>query len=226
MSNRSQTKTTSKSFWFLLKGKKQRRPLKRILTKLRSIHKRYIDRLHEDKDCAYWYTERPHVGLLATAVWLAGGVALEEYGTHKIKKRKRTRGRADLYFKIAGANFYCEAKHCTVTIGPRTQLQKIDECLNRQPIDAGCKFDHVLALCFATVRIGKSKTANQLSKWISRMQESLEEADEHTVAVWIGAKYEEYKEFPGKKYMYPGFFFVMREYSPSTRAKRQSHSMA
>jgi hypothetical protein len=156
----------------------QLRPLKPVFEKLRSVHEYYIASLRKNDDCGFWYRERPHIGFLAAAIWLAGGIALEEYGTHKTIKQKRKRGRADLYFKIANSSFYCEAKHLTLTLGKDTVAlsRKVCAKLKKQPVDSGyCKLGYVLALCFVTVRVADkpNKMRRELLTLINDLKESL-----------------------------------------------------
>lgn len=80
------------------------------------INKEYIERYKsstdsEYTDCLYWYNERANVGALASAAWLSGGVALEEYSSDKEdEKSGQFQGRRDLYFDYDGHCILCEAK--------------------------------------------------------------------------------------------------------------------
>jgi len=71
---------------------------------------RYVDE-SEQRDFPWRYSERPLVGMLSAAVWLAGGVSLEEYWTKKKKLGGKSYGRIDLFFKIGGTSYIAEAKH-------------------------------------------------------------------------------------------------------------------
>jgi len=73
-----------------------------------STLKRYETAYHST-DSIHWYIEQTNVGALATAVWMCGGVALEEYPTTK-EKSASYRGRADLFFELDHVKAVCEAK--------------------------------------------------------------------------------------------------------------------
>lgn len=71
-------------------------------------------------DFLLMYNERPCVGTLAAATWLAGGYALEEYGIVKRgSKDLRTRalGRCDLYVGLGDQGAQIEAKHKWIEAG-------------------------------------------------------------------------------------------------------------
>lgn len=99
---------------------------RRNLRSLRPMLKKWTDLnanlarqwLLDDGDVPWWYTERTLLGLFSSAVWLSGGVSLEEYSDAKrelsargaVTDRSYT-GRADLYFESPeGARFRVEAK--------------------------------------------------------------------------------------------------------------------
>ncbi len=68
-------------------------------------------------DCAWWYNERPAVGLLAAACWLENGMALEEYGEKKIIDGKPYMGRFDLFLSRNRVEYQIEAKHLWQDLG-------------------------------------------------------------------------------------------------------------
>jgi len=98
-------KILKQKVWFSPKASKKLKSLNRIFKKLLSVHQDYIDGEDVEDDCPYWFGERPHVGLLAAAVWLSGNTALEEYGIPKTKVRKRKQGRCDLWI---GTNLWAK----------------------------------------------------------------------------------------------------------------------
>lgn len=69
------------------------------------------------KEVHWWYRERAHVGIFASAVWMAGGVALEEYGSEKTAVGEGGaaiyKGRTDLCFSLPlpGRDYVVETKH-------------------------------------------------------------------------------------------------------------------
>lgn len=86
--------TVKQQIWFSSEPSTELKSLEPAFKKLLLVHQKYIDR--EEGDYPHWYSERPHVSLLAAAVWLSGGTALEEYRTTKTKGGKNKSGRCDL----------------------------------------------------------------------------------------------------------------------------------
>jgi hypothetical protein len=90
------------------------------------------------RDVPWWYRERALLGILAGAVWLSKGVALEEYSDEKRRLSGRGRilprsyaGRVDLYFEISAASFAAEAKHVWLPSSKhKDQKAKLESCLN------------------------------------------------------------------------------------------------
>ncbi len=74
-------------FWIAgnkLKGLKSVKLLKHLI----SVHSDFNEsQISNGKwmDCSYWYSERPQVGWLSAAIWLAKGISLEEYRVNKKK---------------------------------------------------------------------------------------------------------------------------------------------
>lgn len=98
------------------------KPVLVVLDQFATLHDEYIEQeLYVQDgnlirgDIALWYRERPQVGLFAAAVWKSGGIALEEYGTTKLEAGAARRGRGDLFIKIAGTGYLCEAKHTWIS---------------------------------------------------------------------------------------------------------------
>ena len=110
--------TLKKSLWHSPQASSQVRQLKPIFNALAAVHQAYIDG-ERGRDCPFWYSERPNVGLLAAAVWQCRGTALEGYGTHKTKGEERKRGRCDLHIRIGRLAFDCEAKRVWMSLGGR-----------------------------------------------------------------------------------------------------------
>jgi hypothetical protein len=106
--------------WVSPKASHELKSLKPVLERLVKVHKRFIEVCGDDY-WPYWYGERPQIGLLATAVWLKKGVALEEHSTKKRKERKLKRGRNDLYISIDKIQFECEAKRVRLNLGGNTK---------------------------------------------------------------------------------------------------------
>ena len=98
-------------------------PMRKALEKWAAFLKRYNSEMlwrGEQQDVSYWYRERSHVGMLASAIWSAGGIALEEYGEekrHLHKRRPARQGRVDLYFSIGSLECVAEAKAHGMQLG-------------------------------------------------------------------------------------------------------------
>src|ERR1035437_2626560 len=75
------------------------RSLHPILKEWIRLNRTYSKRMQWE-DCAWWANERASTGILAAAAWMAGGVALEEYSTKKVKKKEHRTGSCDLFFDV------------------------------------------------------------------------------------------------------------------------------
>ena len=65
----------------------------------------------QQRDCAYWYGERPLTGLLASAAWkLADGWGLEEFSSPRGSGSRARLGRGDLWLGTNGGRYTVEAK--------------------------------------------------------------------------------------------------------------------
>ncbi len=144
---------------FSRKASKRLKSLKPVFRELRLVHQRYMD-AGMNRDCPYWYSERPHTGLLAAAVWQKGGTALEEFEADKIRERKRRPGRCDLYIRINSTAFECEAKRLWLNLAGKKLCQKVNDWLNWAVADVKkLQSRKGLALCFVTPVIHKSKVS-------------------------------------------------------------------
>ena len=114
------------------------------------------------KEVHWWYRKRTHVGMFAGAVWMAGGIALEEYGSEKLKRFGKSdtkyKGRSDLYFGIMGRHFDLEAKHVYLDLPQKEQVVSLDPlitalreaCKNacqRPKAKASCRLGGVFGIC-------------------------------------------------------------------------------
>lgn len=80
-----------------------------------AVHRRYA--VQEGHDVGWWWRERPQVGFLTAAIWMAGGSALQEYrAVRKVAadSDESGLGRADLFASLGGLRYTFEAKHCYV----------------------------------------------------------------------------------------------------------------
>jgi hypothetical protein len=183
-----------------------------VLERLVSIHRRFIQVCGDDP-WPYWYGERPQVGLLAAAVWLENGVALEEHSVKKLKERKRKRGRNDLYLNIDKTLFECEAKRVPLNLGGNTKAgaAKVSKVLD-WAIDDVKHLDGKkgLALCFVTLQILRKKSSDMEPK-LRLLRDSVRKKSD--ALVWIGV--DEANKLPGElsgeKWLFPGLLLAIVE---------------
>jgi hypothetical protein len=93
--------------------------LRRALVQWVSLQGRLAQDLGPN-DAPWWYNERASVSTFAAAVWMTGGIALEEYmtskkslDTHPKRSPKRNplaSGRGDIYFRVGAIEYRGEAK--------------------------------------------------------------------------------------------------------------------
>jgi len=143
--------------------------LKPILQKWIDLNRNLANEFILDRDVPWWYNERPHVSLLAGAIWQGGGWAFQEYGIERQIKQQRgvkyKAGRRDIDFRVADHYFTAEAKQCWPTLGKNRHLApaRVQDCL-----DTACKEasqfslsgSWQLGLVFATPRVPVSRRRN------------------------------------------------------------------
>lgn len=135
---------------------------------------------------------------------------MEEYGTNKIKERKRKRGRCDLFITANRIGFECEAKRLWLNLGAKVKAscRHVKDELNRAEEDIReLKSQKGLALCFVTPAIRKSKI-HALDTRLCELINSLN-TREHDALVWIGIAKGQ-KPF-GNEFKYPGLLLVVKE---------------
>jgi hypothetical protein len=167
----------------------------------------------EKKWVGYWYGERPHVGLLAAAVWLSKGITLDEYGTNKNKRPHPKRGRCDLWIQKGKTDFECEAKHLWLRLGHvsvEKSLLKIETKTNNAVSDVIKKG---LALCFVTPAIHK-ENFSELKNSHRNLFQSLKERTKDNASwfdalIWIG--FPEAHKNLNDAFHYPGLLLVIKE---------------
>lgn len=110
-------------------------PLRPALHKWIALNERYCSRMRwggRVRDVPFWYNERPLLGMFACAVAMAGGLALEEYSSDKRQgknRKRRKKGRVDLYLSIGNLECVAEAKHLPI----RCDIDSTERAL-REPI--------------------------------------------------------------------------------------------
>ena len=117
------------------------------------VQRRYAVQCEYD-DFAHNYSERPQVGFVAAAVWLAGGVALEEWKTQKNGGEDACTGRCDLWFNLPGkGSYHAEAKHARLRIGHDSALENATKMMRKAEMAAqalGRRDDTHLAILSAS----------------------------------------------------------------------------
>jgi len=200
--------------YFRKNAPKKIKSLKPVFKNLGLVHQKYIKgEVGKGDDHPYHYTERPHVGLFAAAVWLSGGTALEEYKTQKTKDNKY--GRCDLGFRVGNVGFECEAKRLWLKLGynskdlaseiyhhERDGLKKAIQNVNELQSENG------LALCFVIPGIRKLEF-DDLDKILHGLIESIKQKKSHWDAlVWIGSK--NWQKPKDKDFSFPGLLLVVK----------------
>lgn len=126
-------------------------------------------------DAAWWYNERASISILAAAAWTAGGVALEEFSTRKKERGEKERaGRADIFFKINGQEFSCEAKFLWMLLGARNPISYIERSLKVACADARCLNPNDgkrFGICFITIITPKN--VKRLNEEIRALQKKI-----------------------------------------------------
>lgn len=92
-------------------------------------------------DPAYWYGERPQIGILAGAAWRCGYVAIEEFAMTKSTpyiddmEEKIWRGRCDLWLTNGIHEHFMEAKHLSIELNDAS-VSKVGKSLQAAEIDS------------------------------------------------------------------------------------------
>jgi len=188
------------------------RVLRPVLLAWFEVLEKYLESF-DYKDCQWWYNERATLSSLAAAVWMAGGIALEEYCTTKGKKGNSWSGRCDLYFSLRTRDFACEAKQVWCAIGRKAKkgLEKIDNALSTACNDAkglGKNEGERLGICFAIPYLPPSDkhiVDNQLLNWSKELKEVA-----FSSIAWAFPKKSRYM-VTGNGYVYPGVAVLIKE---------------
>jgi len=188
--------------------------LKPVFQKLKSVHQVLIDRDKKHGWLYSFFSERPHVGHLAAAVWLSDEFAMEEYGTHKIKSDELKRGRCDLRIGINKTVFECEAKSLWLNIGLKKDFtSKIKDKLDLAKRDAR-KLNSIkrLALCFITPVVHESKF-DELYSYRDEFIESVIKSSCYDALIWIGVPEKGFdkEEILCGDFFYPGLLLAIKE---------------
>ena len=201
------------------------RSLDSVLNKWNKILHKYLEKTHY-WDCHWWHIERAILSSFAAAVWKNGGIALEEYGLEKKrkkqseKKRKQDRtytGRCDLYFETGKQKFACEAKKITCGIGGKSNPSKTISLVKRElgkacddakkiPKDEGRR----LGMCFVVPRLPKDEIENK-DKPIIEFQNIIKEKINYSSIAMVFPQRKQTRKLNTEKYHYPGVILLIKE---------------
>ena len=176
---------------------------------------------NEGYDKPWYYNERALISLFAGAVWVEGGLALEEFSAYKRTGKKRKSlysGRSDLYLKIGRDHFIAEIKHTysgAARVGPKTatyiqdKLDKACADIRKCPPEKQRKLGILFAIPYFSKshirRGGKKQMDEKLNKWVTIMKEHME----YSCAAWVFPK--EARDFGDKTDFYPGIAVFIKE---------------
>jgi len=173
-----------------------------------------IARAWQPDDIPWWYNERALVSILAGAVWLAGGIAFEEFSTERRVPGKRTRysGRQDLFIQIGKNGFHAEGKvvwsaasapHAqpSVTIGKA--LNQACEEIRRTPTYG----ERRLGIVFARPHV-RWKYQESIDSHIERWLEKARQVG-YSCCAWVFPA--ETRTFGNDRHIFPGVATFIRE---------------
>ena|ERR1035437_9809241 len=190
------------------------RSLHPILKEWIRLNRTYSKRMQWE-DCAWWANERASTGILAAAAWMAGGVALEEYSTKKVKKKEHRTGRCDLFFDVRNNKFACEIKQIFPRLknGWAGDISNVKERFDLACEDARNLFPQEgrrLGICFVTPRFPRSQVENMddcLDDYLDCLQQKLD----FDAIAWFFPKEADKIVWPANKKTYPGVIVLIRE---------------
>lgn len=139
---------------------KDRRLWEKLLKSWILVMKNYID---NSKDLPYWHDERANTGFLAAAVWMLGGVAIEEYWTDRIYHKKKSYvGRCDLWAKLGSLTFSAEAKQ----LWSAKSAARVEDIIKRtqkelKSVQSPDKGKYLVSICFISPKIGSNSKFNK-----------------------------------------------------------------
>jgi len=193
-----------------------------------SVNRQYCEEMAWE-DCGWWANERTSTGLLAVAAWRARGIALEEYVTKKVKKKrsrkqKHRSGRCDLFFTTRSDQFACEMKQIFPRLSKKNTsdiskikklLSKIKEQFGFACNDAQFLFPEEgrrLGVCFVTPRFSKSQI-EEMEKSLGNFLECLKEKiDRDCDAIaWYFPKKAGKMKWKDNDCTYPGIVILVKD---------------
>ena len=195
--------------------------LRPVFKKWISVNRQYCEEMSW-QDCGWWANERTSTGILAIAAWQAGGIALEEFVTKKVRKKKSKKqkhrsGRCDLLFTTRSEQFACEMKQ----VFPRlTKKNTNDISKIKQQFDFACEDARLLfseegrrlGVCFVTPRFPESQI-EEMKKSLGEFLECLKEklAGSYDAIAWYFPKKATKMKWKDNDRTYPGIIILAKE---------------
>jgi hypothetical protein len=116
--------------------------LKPILREWCCLTLKYAAAHKDEGDVPWWYGERSYTGFLSASAWLHGAIALEEWGTPKVRQGRKSAGRGDIYILSNDRKYRlcCEAKKITLRAerGVQRWQTQVAAALKRAVRDSRC----------------------------------------------------------------------------------------
>ncbi len=186
--------------------------------------RRYCHSILPYSEGPYEYNERATLSTLAASIWMAGGIALEEYCYTKQhgKRNKRYEGRIDIYFRYNNKDFAGEAKQRFINVlnytKPGILYTKINSLLRimrkevkRIPSDQGKR----ISIIFLIPQIQYKKKLISLINKNIRTIISKSSKFGSILSAWYFPKImrsnTSYHKFREGDYYYPGIILIIKK---------------
>lgn len=182
-------------------------------------------------DPAYWYGERPNIGVLSGAAWRCGLIAIEEFAMTKSASTidesgaKSWRGRCDLWIGHDSYEEFIEAKHISVEIDAVAH-SRIRSALQEAIRDSVASYisGYCTALVFVSIR--SQEKPSQIPEFSNRLQSLLDQLGglDAEMLAWCFPSQTRDLLGPAGKYYWPGIIMLSRsvQTSPPTSNLRNS----
>lgn len=155
---------------------------------------RYSRALRDYRDYPFYYRERALIGFVASGIWAAGGVCIEEYGadkeTDKPEAKERTYlGRGDLYFLKGRHEGNVEFKMRDIAVSSTFRFERlVTEAWKKSCNDATKHDRETLIPCFAGLflrpHVGETKGANVNANIKELLRVAWETCNPDAIAWW------------------------------------------
>lgn len=178
-------------------------------------------RAFEGEEHIFDYNERPNTGVLASAAWRCGLLALEEFGHGKYAgKEQYSHGRCDLWIASEDVvhQWYVEAKHCYTSINTRDIINAVKPKLEYAMHDAtrSAYFDGGVGVgvCFVSI-YDQSKNIDERTDNIQGLLEELQSIQselEYDAIAWTFPKEARQYQPDNQQYSRLGIVMIAKRY--------------